>query len=969
MRKKQPVPASLYIPSIDAKDLYLANYCYFSGKEQKDLIGYRLVSQTGEPNYHRFASALDFSLDREKLREIAKEVYSDKLSFSFWHNDREYSDKVINVTFQYNSKEFNQIKKNTYVMEGYSLEELEFSDNLAVCEEQIVGVIVSAPTKARSPLPLPNGFSYETDKSGNNVYALHTQKVTCSRKELRDSLYEHGFFCNGLHYVRLKRTSGSARVGKCLFVEEQLYPRFHEWELCGLNIQEGEPVDLAALESYLSLPTSSAIDLLTIDPKSILIVPDCESRFPENSVLVELDKDKHMTAREGETEITNSIFDGQSLIDSSLLGDYASYGMILLRNRFFKSCCFHTKLQQWFFDQGITCLSKLHPQSITLAERIEDIKLVTTPSSVKYGKFAPLEQWLRQIEPTFSIVKHEKKTHFFGGRLVQTHYQLLNTLQLSQEDIHSLLAPSLHYVNLLPTDPDVLKYHVKCFVPEETEEEADLTNVMQDKNEIIYTMLKRSSLFCKTKYFYEFKKEACKAYLKNMKKGHILIDGNYSVLFGNPYEMLLHTIGRFDASSGETSLPPGYLHTTRYPYGSKLLGCRSPHISTSNLLLSTNMPHEGIDRYFHLTEEIVCINSIRENILERLSGADFDSDMMILTDNKILIRAARKNYEYFKVPANLVKASKSRRHYTHMDQSDLDYRTSENKIGEIVNLSQELNSLLWDTVNQSPCEEASFQGKSDASRSILCNYYEEIQELYQDICILNVLSCIEIDKAKKEFELSSSQELSRIKKKWQSKTADGRSIKPAFLGFIALAKGYRNPEKTSYRSYQTSMDFLLEELTHYRSKKTKTADLLPLSECFRFPDFQPNSVNRKQTSRIVSLCEDTVSAIQAVWSKDYYTAEEAYTLTQAYKDDLAGQIQKMKLNQHTLFTLITFTDKKKYVRIARLLFYILFHYENAAIIDLMKQSRTPVSYIKEDPQGKLKLYGIPFQRYGGDALE
>ena len=98
-------------------------------------------------------------------------------------------------------------------------------------------------------------------------------------------------------------------------------------------------------------------------------------------------------------------------------------------------------------------------------------------------------------------------------------------------------------------------------------------------------------------------------------------------------------------------------------------------------------------------------------------------------------------------------------------------------------------------------------------------------------------------------------------------------------------------------------------------------------------------------------------------------AEEAYTLTQAYKDDLAGQIQKMKLNQHTLFTLITFTDKKKYVRIARLLFYILFHYENAAIIDLMKQSRTPVSYIKEDPQGKLKLYGIPFQRYGGDALE
>ena len=128
-----------------------------------------------------------------------------------------------------------------------------------------------------------------------------------------------------------------------------------------------------------------------------------------------------------------------------------------------------------------------------------------------------------------------------------------------------------------------------------------------------------SDEFFKTKYFYDFKKETCKSYLKNIKKGHILINGNYSVLFGNPYEMLLHCIGEFN---GDTSLPPGYIHTTRYPYGKKILGCRSPHISTSNVLVSTNLRHDLIDRYFNLTDEIVCINAIGENILERLSGAD-----------------------------------------------------------------------------------------------------------------------------------------------------------------------------------------------------------------------------------------------------------------------------------------------------------------------------------------------------------
>ena len=65
--------------------------------------------------------------------------------------------------------------------------------------------------------------------------------------------YRDGFWAEGVHYVRMKRSSGSARVGKCLFIDEALYDDLHLWEMCGLDIKEGEPVDLAALESYISL--------------------------------------------------------------------------------------------------------------------------------------------------------------------------------------------------------------------------------------------------------------------------------------------------------------------------------------------------------------------------------------------------------------------------------------------------------------------------------------------------------------------------------------------------------------------------------------------------------------------------------------------------------------------------------------------------------------------------------------------
>ena len=936
----------IYIPSVDAKDLYLANH---SIDKTKNEIGYRLLTRKGEINFNRFINSFDFSLDSEKLRQIVKKIYPQKDIFSFTQNGKEYSNKIINVTFKYSIHHFNKIKKDTYVMEGYLFEDLHFEDNVAIHNDRVVGIITSTPTNQKTIYELPKGFIYEESNNENGVYEAKNIKVSLSKKQLRDYLYENGFYCNGYHYVRFKRTSGSARVGKCLFIEESLYSEIHKWEMCGLEIKNGDSVDLAALESYISLSTSSAIDTIQIDPKSILIIPDYNSNFQEDSIIVSMDNKKRIAVREDIAEISNSIFDGQSLIDKSILGNYSQYGMVLLRNRFFKSCCFNTNIQQWFYDNKITDISQLHKDSITLAKKIEDIKLITTPSSIKYVKFAPLLQWLNCIDSTFSIVKHEKKTNFFKGKMVQTHYQLLNTLQLSEDDVHNLLKPSLEYVNLLNTDTDVLKYHVKC---SSFHSDSEISNVMKNKNNITYTMMKLSKDFYKTKYFYDFKKETCKAYLKNLKKGHILIDGNYSVLFGNPYEMLLHTIGKFE---GETSLPPGYIHTTRYPYGKKILGCRSPHISTSNILISTNMRHDLIDEYFNITDEIVCINSINENILERLSGADFDSDQMIITDNELLINAALKNYDIFKVPANCVSARKSKRYYTNEQKSDLDYKTSENKIGEIVNLSQELNTMMWDYINK--------------SNKPLKDCYAEIKDIYHDICILNVLSCIEIDKAKKEFDISSTKEINQIKEKWIKKTFDNKSIKPAFLGYIAQTKGYRNTEKKKYNYHETTMDYLLKEINHYRSSKTNARNFLPLSDCFRFEDFQRSSVNWKQISKITKMCETTTSAINTIWSQENYTGEEKYLLSNRYRENLVSDINHIKINHHTMYILLTYIDDKKHSHISKLIFYVLFHYKNNTLIEIMKNLTPHDSYIVESDDGELELYGIKFKRYGGNDIE
>lgn len=110
-----------------------------------------------------------------------------------------------------------------------------------------------------------------------------------------------------------------------------------------------------------------------------------------------------------------------------------------------------------------------------------------------------------------------------------------------------------------------------------------------------------------------------------------------------------------------------------------------------NLYSVENNLDDEIWEYFNLGKNIVCVNAIGENIQQRLNGCD-DSDSMLVTDDKMLVEAAERKKEYFKVPVcGISSMSKS-----GQTLAELDHDTSENKIGEIVNLSQKLNSIIWD---------------------------------------------------------------------------------------------------------------------------------------------------------------------------------------------------------------------------------------------------------------------------------
>lgn len=971
--------SGVHIPSLDGKDIYISNTYLTPKVNDKGLkIGYKLRDQNGDLNLKRFINTLDYSLDLIKMQEVYESVYR-RRDFSFNKNGKDYTQRVINVTFKYNNKAFNKIRNGIFVKFGYAYEDLLFKDCIAMQDGILVGIEVDTPVD--NPVTsdiLGKCFYYEDGmyKVKSNIPILN------SVANIREELYENGFICDGIKYVRFKRSAGSSRVGKCLFIDEKLYRQMHKWEMCGIKVKKGQDIDLAALEPYIALTLSSIIDTIQIHSENILVVKDYKSVFKDRVVATRF-VDGRLVSKVEDVEISNSIWDGQSLMDRSVFLDFQKqqqknnpdareHGMLLLRARFFKSCCFNTNIQQWFADNGITDVGQLNGE--TTAQRIEDIKLITTPSSIKYVKFGKLEDWLNTLESTFGVVKHEKPTHYFDGRMVQTHYQLLNTLQMTYDEVEQLVKPSLDYAKMIKTNIAAMRHQIGYQYQSPNE---DFYNkAITSKNDIIYRMLGLTDKFADTKIYQQFRDDLVKSFIKNLRLGHLLVQGNYSTICGNPIEMLKQSIGIFDGSS---IIDNGTVHSTRFENYKELLGSRSPHVTIGNILVTQNVLRSEISRYMNPTKEIVYINSINENILERLSGADFDSDTVMLTDNSILVQAAKRNYDCFPVPTKLVESETRQRKYTDVDKADLDIKTSVNKIGEIINLSQELNSILWDRL---------YHGAS----------IDSVMELYCDIAQLDVMSNLEIDSAKRENPADNTFELQCLKKKYDVRDKKGRHVRPLFFRYIDGYKGYRDGYyiyveedgeyvkqgvvesykeaqalketgsvmvergRMTYQRHETSMDYLELCINKFRSrtirKKPKS-----FSDILISTDKLCGQVKYPQVNRIINAVREAKSAISLVWSTDDgLSNRKKRNIAEDIRQDCINYVCNTKFSQKTMRYLVGLIDSKEYSDISRFLFGILFGQPNEEFYKLIELSKGNVYKLQECPTGDIQIYDFHYKQ-------
>jgi len=770
------------------------------------------------------------------------------------------------------------------------------------------------------------------------AYTYKDENVNKDRKGLREHFYKNGFNLNGVHYVRYKRSSGSSRQGKCLFIDEKLLKSMEKWGECGLN----PTGDLASWESYKSLSLSSLKGTIDIPLNGILFIQDCKSEFKEEVVSVEV-KDGALVATTKETLIKNDIWDGESLLDESLfVENYAEKHMLLLRNKFFKSCAFKTKLQKWFKDKNITLDDLKARGFITLATDISQIVMVTTPNSMKFLKFmgdklteSNVRKWMEKVDSTFGVVKYDKRTKFFGGKMVQTSYQFINTLGFNERQVEELLKQSKDYLTTIRSDYDFMRYHFSdAYKREQDEETEELSDGLAERSDVIFKLMGVNYGFKDTKLYYNFRNDVVESQKDRLKKGHILLRGTNATLFGNGPEMLLALSGEFDLHSKTNEpniLAKGEIACKKFENGEKLVCARSPHITMGNLYCATNNLSSDIWDYFDLGENIVCVNAIGENIQQRLNGCDYDSDAMLITNDKLVVETALNQKDLFKVPVCSIKSDGKKK----TSLSELDYNTSENKIGHIVNLSQKLNSILWDKLNSG----------SD---------HESVRAIYEDICKLAVLSGIEIDKAKRAYDkVNVSKEIKKI-------ANIHNVVSPEFFKEIAFGYGIK---ERKYIFYNAPMEYVYKSVKDidYRTGKEKEIEYRAISDMLKEPTLK-KSTAYDHKREIIAISKEYKEKLDFLYSElrraDDDEKDYLYVKIKQTKDKRNEEVKELLSEEYVLYLILKEYEKEaseNWHLYAPLL-------ESELFKSMLKESKVKMQKVVEKADGEYDLYGLQFAK-------
>lgn len=611
-----------------------------------------------------------------------------------------------------------------------------------------------------------------------------------------------GFVINGVKYVRLLGTNGGVKNETIVFVSERLAPTLRE----RINNGRDESVALvpAKFEAYRALTCSGSIPVSM--PKGILVVNDCETEFLEDVIsLNDANSDEPVMEYLKDEKVQLNESDGYGLMLPSLAQRWSEelgldYMVSGVNTRF-----------SW--EKGMVfCFDFLEFADTVANNRmvkdawgnevdISTVELILTTSMLKLWKcYRSIEDYLSYCESnhyTFGVAKTCPKELESERDL---NYQFIQSYNLDDEQIEELIQPTIRDIrDILSGDYQKAILFLKgMYLNEDNIDyiESDFTKaLMIDKR--IY-----NDPFVKRKIYQMVRKR-----INDAKIGVIRVHGNYSIVSGDPYSLCQSIFGL--PVTGLLKKHEAYNRFWVDRNTEKVVCFRAPMTCHNNIRLMKIANNDEVNHWYRYMTTCTIFNSW-DTAAHALNGMDKDGDLVLLTDNKVLVNNYRPLPAIMCAQRNAAKVEVSEE---LLIQSNID------SFGDEIGKTTNWITTMFDVQSQFPIDSEEYR---------VLDYRIKCGQLYQQNSIDKAKGIIAKPMPKDWYDRSANRITEDLTEEEIARRVFNIRIladkKPYFMRYIYpnLMSQYntyiKNTDKKCMREFRLTIEELLEKSADERTE-------------------------------------------------------------------------------------------------------------------------------------------------------
>lgn len=516
----------------------------------------------------------------------------------------------------------------------------------------------------------------------------------------RPSDYWKAFEClkfNGKKYTKYKRllgTPGGIKTNTIVFLAEHTSDGRPLRDEIFRKIENGRDPEKAMvpakLEAYRALTCSASTPVS--DPKGVLVVPDCETSFKSDYVLLDDSAPGEpvmTTIHAGDVGLVDS--DGYGLISYDLAEKWSheihedeTVGGFCIRNSFCKGMLFTFPFEEFSEEvAGSDTVTDIwgHEQDI------HKVDIILTGSMLKlWDSYSSIEDYLsncRQNGYTFSVTKTSELEEHESREL---NYQFIQSYDLTEDQIDALITPTVEDIaGAMGGDP------VKSILFLKGEAQDESTFATSDDDFAKALMIDDSIV--NDKYVRGRISQLIRRKADRAKLGRIRVRGDYMVVSGDPYS-LCQSMFHLPVTG---LLKSGEVYSTYWDERdvSEIVCFRAPMTCHNNIRKMSVNSFSDTRRWYRFMKNVLVTNSW-DMLSHALNGMDKDGDLCLTTDNQVLLSATKND-----LPISCVQKKSEKKIVCDEDLVKSNIDTFGNDIGAITNRATSMYDVRAKFVNGS----------------------------------------------------------------------------------------------------------------------------------------------------------------------------------------------------------------------------------------------------------------------------